>query len=94
MVADVCSPETRGTLFGVCSVAALLGPVLGPPLGGGLSQVSIVVLFFRIELNSGFAVLMVLLLHMSWPMSWLHDTSNIMVSWSSVQVLFLFCSST
>lgn len=46
MVADVCSPETRGTLFGVCSVAALLGPVLGPPLGGGLSQVSIVVLFF------------------------------------------------
>jgi hypothetical protein len=37
---------------------------------------------------------MVLLLHMSWPMSWLHDTSDIVVSWSSVQVLFLFCSST
>ena len=40
LTADICSPSNRGTLFGVCSVAALLGPVIGPPLGGGLSQVS------------------------------------------------------
>lgn len=39
MLADICSPANRGTLFGVCSVAALLGPIFGPPLGGGLSQV-------------------------------------------------------
>lgn len=39
MAADICCPASRGTLFGICSVAALLGPVLGPPLGGGLSQV-------------------------------------------------------
>jgi MFS family permease len=39
MAADICSPANRGTMFGVCSVAALLGPVIGPPLGGGLAQV-------------------------------------------------------
>jgi len=39
ITADICSPANRGTLFGICSVAALLGPVIGPPLGGGLSQV-------------------------------------------------------
>lgn len=35
MLADICSPANRDTLFGVCSVAALLGPVLGRPLAVG-----------------------------------------------------------
>ncbi|KAH0832263.1 MFS general substrate transporter [Lanmaoa asiatica] len=37
-LADICEPHQRGTMMGVYYSAPLLGPSIGPILGGGLTQ--------------------------------------------------------
>jgi MFS family permease len=41
VIADIYPPSQRGTASGAFMIPLLIGPVIGPLLGGGLSDVSV-----------------------------------------------------